>query len=101
MKTRILLFMTAWLSLVSAVQAADGLALSAVSLKPGEEADLTVSIVQETNSYTGFQFDITLPDGLSLVTGDNGLQYAFAQSQTNSPACDVEDMGHHVYRYVV
>ena len=101
MKTRIISLMIVWLSMASVVQAADGLTLSAASVKLGNEADLTVSIAQETKTYQGFQFDITLPDGLSLVADSSGKLYAFAKSQTNRPVCNVEDLGNHVYRYVV
>ncbi len=93
--------MMACLSWVSATQAADGLSLSSVSVLPGEEAELKVSISQESRTYTGFQFDIEMADGLTLVATSSGKLFDFSQNQDNDPVCDVESIGGNVYRFVV
>ena len=95
MKARIVFLMAALLTMTTALRAADGIGIAEVSVKPGEEADLKVSITQETKNYMGFQFDIELANGLSMVSN------TISNGQNNDPVCDMEKIGTNTYRFMV
>ena len=67
MKTRIITIIVALLSL-TAGHAAEGIQIATITLKPGETKDITLSLSQNSEKYAGIQFDIKLPEGLSLET---------------------------------
>ena len=54
---------------------ADTIIVNDVQIVPGDQAEVTVRL-QTTSStqYAGWQMDISLPDGITAVTSDQGLQ---------------------------
>ena len=81
--------------------AEEGLLIENAVIRVGEAKDVSLSIVLEWEKYTGFQFDVKLPNGLLLEAGNDGSVYALSANQSNSPVCDVESLGGGVYRFVV
>ena len=52
---------------------ADNLTLEAVTLEPGETKQVAVSLNNPQNTYTAFQFDLVLPEGITIAM--NGTKY--------------------------
>ena len=50
----------------------DKITAKGVTLKAGENATLTVSLATEGGGYNGYQFNLYLPEGISVATDENG-----------------------------
>ena len=51
---------------------ADNLTVDPVSMKVGETKEVGIILLNPTNQYVAFQFDIDLPDGITIVDNDAG-----------------------------
>ena len=71
MKIKILFTMIALLTLVGKAHA-DNLSVSSVTMKPGETKLLEISLINPDRQYTAFQFDLQLPEGISIAKNDKG-----------------------------
>jgi hypothetical protein len=100
MKTRIITIIVALLSL-TAGHAAEGIQIATTTLKPGETKDITLSLSQNTEKYAGIQFDIKLPEGLSLVTTGSEVYYAFPSNQADDLTCNVTKTAENAYRFML
>lgn len=100
MKTRIITIIAALLSL-TAGYAADNLQIEEITLKPGEEKELKLSLMQDKEKYAGVQFDIQLPTGFTLGMSNNEVYYAFAETQPDDLACQVVSTGENAYRFMI
>lgn len=54
-----------------------------VSTKPGEEIDLPIALKSTENNIKSFQFNITLPDGLSFVSDSKKYMYNLVPDYSN------------------
>lgn len=78
------------LGAVSTASAANRLYINGVNIEPGETRALAL-VLDNDQSFYGFQFDLELPEGLELVYDNNKPEILFA-SRTNgsySPASNV------------
>lgn len=57
---------------VSVTDQIQDMSTAELSIPQGKEGVLTVQMGTSLNDYLGFQFDLTLPDGFSLVKNSNG-----------------------------
>lgn len=98
MKQRIILTLAALLCLATAF--AGNLLIDNVTLKPGETKDLKISLASTVTDVYGVQFDITIPDGLSLES-INDYVYRLSDNQPNDMNCNVSSLAGNTYRFVL
>lgn len=99
MKMKIMMILAALLCY--AVGYAGNLQVSNVILKAGETKDLQISLSSAVNSKVGVQFDVALPEGLSLVEGSDSKVYQMSSNQANDMTCSVSDIGSNHFRFVI
>ncbi len=68
---RFALLLTMFFATLSAVKAADRLYIDPTNIEPGETTKLALQLENDRIFY-GFQADITLPEGLEILTSGNG-----------------------------
>lgn len=71
MKQYRILIMTVLLALTGRTLA-DNLAVEAVTIKPGETCQVAINLNNPEKAYSAFQFDLELPDGISIARNDKG-----------------------------
>ena len=81
--------------LCSTMAYAQSIILSEVDLTPGETQDLLV-LIGDPDNYTAFQFDLTLPKGVSVK--DAKLEYATGEDRKLEKA--LVDAGSNKYRFL-
>lgn len=81
--------------LCSTMAYAQSIILSEVDLNPGETKDLLV-LIGDPDNYTAFQFDLTLPKGVSVK--DAKLEYATGEDRQLEKA--LVDAGTNKYRFL-
>lgn len=79
---------------------AGNISVESVSLKPGETKDLRIGLSSVVGDMCGVQFDVTLPEGFSLVS-NNEKVYQLSTNQANDLACTASDLGSGTYRFVL
>ena len=72
-----------------------------VSLKPGETIDLKISLSSAVKELCGVQFDVTLPEGFSLVKDNGNKEYKLSSNQTSDMTCEVKDLGSGSFRFIL
>jgi predicted component of type VI protein secretion system len=51
---------------------ADNLTVEAVTLMPGETKQVAISLENTQKAYAAFQFDLLLPEGISIAKNEKG-----------------------------
>ena len=82
MKTKIMLILSACLACIGQAWAANILTVSDVNVPQGGQATLEVGCEFDTE-YTAFELQIALPDGLSLLTDEDGYPVIEKAFDTN------------------
>ena len=84
------LFMTSLLLLITVGVFAEKVTVNTTESKPGGTVDMSVSL-ENTNNVSGYTMRLYLPDGISVVTGDNvyklserhGQEYSITQKKAS------------------
>ena len=84
-----------------AVGYAGNISVGAISLKPGETKDLKISLSSAVTEMVGVQFDVTLPDGFSLVNYSDSKVYHISSNQVSDMTCEVSDLGNNSYKFIL
>ena len=74
-----------------------------VKLNKGQQQVLTISLENETTDFAAYQFDLTLPEGFTLLTDDNGKVKATLGSRygdSNQSLIVEESAERHTYRFL-
>lgn len=59
-----------WLALAGHVMA-DDFSITDITIQPGETKTISVELNNTENDYFAFEFDLTLPEGISITTQEN------------------------------
>lgn len=76
---------------------------NAENLVVGKSSPLTISLTNEgDDKYNGFQFDVFLPNGITLKKNENGLfEYQFSNRyDSNGMTASIRDLGEGWYRVI-
>ena len=84
-----------------AVGYAGNISVDAITLKPGEAKDLKISLSSSVGHKVGVQFDVTLPDGFSLVNYSDSKVYHISSNQVSDMTCEVSDLGNNSYKFIL
>ena len=98
MKQKIILTLAALLCLTTAF--AGNFLVDKVTLKPGDTKDLKISLASTISDVYGVQFDVTIPDGLSLESINDKI-YRLSDNQPNDVTCNVSSIAGNTYRFVL
>ena len=80
---------------------ADNLTVAEVELKAGEGKEIAINLVNPTNKYTAFQFDLVLPDGVTIEQKNNGKPKAsLNEDRIDDHTLTTTDMGSNTYRFL-
>ena len=71
--------------------ATDRVTAKSVTLKAGENATLTVSFNTEGTDYNGYQFNLYLPEGISVATDESGNLLVTEKTGRKKVALPVDD----------
>ncbi len=78
---------------------ADNLSVSLITIAPGEAKQINIALTNSDRKYAAFQFDLQLPEGITIAKDDNNKLIA---SLDNSRKVDhsftISDLGDNKYR---
>jgi len=94
-----ILLMAAWL-VPYELFAVDGLQLNAVHLIANKQTKVAIQLNNEA-SYTAFQVDIHLPQGVELVVTDGEYDVTLSERATNTHGLTISSVDEGVFRLVV
>jgi len=78
---------------------ADNLTVANVELKPGESKNVAISLENPTKKYTAFQFDLELPEGVTVELKNNGEpKISLNEDRIDDHTLTVQDLGSGSYR---
>ena len=95
-----LLFFSILLAIVGRMQA-DNLTVSDFNLTAGEQKQFSIELNNPDRSYVAFQFDLTLPEGVTIAVNKKGkLMATLNEDRLDDHTMSVEDIGNNVYRFI-
>ena len=78
---------------------ADSLTVSGIELQAGDTQEIAINLNNSTNKYVAFQFDVILPEGISIAKNDKGkLMVSLNADRTEDHTLNVQDLGSGTYR---
>ena len=93
------LLMTALLLIIAGRAFADNLTLESISMKAGETKQAAISLTNPDKQYVAFQFDLVLPDGVTVATNNKGkLMASLDAERMDDHTLNISDMGGNTYR---
>ena len=79
----------------------DKLSIETVSMSPGETKQAAIVLNNPTYKYAAFQFDLVLPDGISIAKNDKGkLIASLNENRKDDHTLNVSEMGSNTYRFL-
>ena len=88
------------LTVVGRIQA-DNLKVANVELKAGETKEMAIELNNPSKQYAAFQFDLVLPDGVSIAKNNKGKMIASLDAdRMDDHTLNVSDMGSNTYRFL-
>ena len=95
-----LMFIGILLAIVGKMQG-DNLNVADLQLKAGEEKQIAIELVNPENKYVAFQFDLTLPDGITIALNKKGkLNASLVEDRIDDHTLSVEDLTGGKYRFL-
>ena len=80
---------------------ADNLTVSEIELKAGNSQDVAISLINASKKYTAFQFDIVLPEGISIAKNDKGkLMATLNEDRIDDHTLTIQELGSNTYRFL-
>ena len=79
----------------------DKLSVEAVSMSAGETKQVAIVLNNPTNKYAAFQFDLVLPDGISIAKNNKGkLIASLDEDRKDDHTLNVSETGTNTYRFL-
>lgn len=77
----------------------DMLSVEAIKMNAGETKQVEIVLNNPTNKYAAFQFDLVLPEGISIAKNDKGkLEISLNADRIDDHTLTVQDLGSGSYR---
>lgn len=78
---------------------ADNLTIEAVTLMPGETKQVAICLNNPQKMYAAFQFDLALPEGISVAKNEKGkLMASLDEDRKDDHTLNISDRGNGVFR---
>ena len=101
MKYGRIMMMTALLLTFTGSAVADNLTVSDVEIKAGETVDVAIGLNNPNKKYAAFQFDLVLPEGVSIAKNSKDKLIASLNAERmDDHTLNVSDMGSNTYRFL-
>ena len=88
------------LSLLMTTVYADNLSVSSVQLKPGKTQQVSIKLSSSSAKYTAFQFDLVLPNGVTVVKADDALNASLNAGRISDHQLHSAEVGINTYRFL-
>lgn len=72
-----------------------------VAIRSGQTALLTIRLLESISGCGGIQFDLLLPEGISIEKDSDGKEYKIASNQANDISCSLKAVDDKTYRFVL
>ena len=72
-----------------------------VAIRSGQTAPLTIRLLESISGCGGIQFDLLLPEGISIEKDSDGKEYKIASNQANDISCSLKAVDDKTYRFVL
>ncbi len=80
---------------------ADNLTVESVTMRAGETKEVAIALDNPDAEYVAFQFDLVLPEGLSIAKNKKGkLMASLNEDRIDDHTLNVADMGSNTYRFL-
>ena len=100
MKYYKLLLMAVLLTIVGRTNA-DNLKVANVDIKAGETKEIAIELINPSKKYAAFQFDLVLPEGITIAPNDKGKPTArLNEERIDDHSLTVSDIGSNTYRFL-
>ncbi|MBQ9525270.1 MAG: hypothetical protein IJR69_09160, partial [Bacteroidaceae bacterium] len=100
MKNYRMIMLAALLTMVGRTMA-DNLTVETVKMSAGETKQVAIVLNNPTHQYAAFQFDLVLPDGISIAKNDKGkLIASLNEDRKDDHTLNVSEMGANTYRFL-
>ena len=100
MKRYRLLMMAVLLTMVGRTLA-DNLTVADVTLNAGDKKQVSIVLNNPDHQYAAFQFDLVLPDGVTIATNTKGkLMASLNEDRMDDHTLTVTDVGDNTYRFL-
>ena len=100
MKIERMIIMIAMLTMVG-IASADNLTVSDVELSAGETKEITIDLNNPDKVYTAFQFDLVLPEGVTIALNNkNKLIASLDGDRADDHTLNVANVGNNTYRFL-
>ena len=78
---------------------ADNLTVESVTMSAGETKQISIVLNNPDRKYAAFQFDLVLPDGITIIKNSNGkLMVSLVADRIDDHTLNVSEMGDNTYR---
>ena len=80
---------------------ADNLTVETVTMSAGETKQVSIGLKNSDRKYTAFQFDLALPEGITIAKNSNGKLLASLNSdRIDDHTLTVTELGNNTYRFL-
>ena len=98
MKNKVFMIIGMLLTMVGNILA-DNLSVADIKLPAGEEKQIAVNLTNAERNYVAFQFDMILPDGVTIAKDNRGRFVAsITEERINDHILTISDVGSNTYR---
>ena len=100
MKTHRILMIAVLLILMGRTYA-DNLSVDALTMSPGDTKSVNICLTNPDRQYVAFQFDLTLPEGITIALNNKGkLMASLDTERADDHTMSVSEIGNNTYRFL-
>lgn len=78
----------------------DAFVVGDFNLAPGQTKEMTISLENAEKAYTAFQFDLTLPEGVTIAKENDDFKASLVGERKDDHVLVVGDVGSNTYRFL-
>lgn len=78
----------------------DHLKVDDVFIRPGGTRQMAIQLINKQRQYVGFQFELALPAGVSIVSKNEEFEVSINSSRSEDHSLSVQSVGNNTYRFL-
>jgi uncharacterized protein YbdZ (MbtH family) len=78
----------------------DHLKVDDVFIRPGGTRQIAIQLINKQRQYVGFQFELALPAGVSIVSKNDKFEACINSSRSEDHTFSVQSVGNNTYRFL-
>ena len=96
---RIMIIMV--LLIIAGRTSADNLVVDNLTIGAGKSKEMSINLSNPDRTYCAFQFDLVLPEGVTIAKKDNGkFNVSLDDNRIDDHTLSVSDLGNNTYRFL-